>query len=147
MYNLFGIDCFFDVDDFYVIFGILISWGLKDKEFLEQLVGKLKSLLQLFYSSFIILMNYFLFEIDEKDQLIDEYDLSSDLLNCYVIMVCYEDEVLKYFIKRLKDEGLYENLMIVFMGDYYGILEVYNEVMVEFLGKDEIMLYDNVQFQ
>ncbi|TYS22596.1 LTA synthase family protein [Bacillus subtilis] len=147
MYESFGIDRFFDVDDFHVTPGSSTSWGLKDKEFLEQSAGKLKSLQQPFYSSFITLTNHFPFEIDEKDQLIDEYDSSSDLLNRYVTTVRYEDEALKHFIKKLKDEGLYENSMIVFMGDHYGISEAHNDAMAEFLGKNEITPYDNVQLQ
>ncbi|WP_336155504.1 LTA synthase family protein [Bacillus sp. 204(2023)] len=147
MYDTFGIDRFFDVDDFHVTPGTSTSWGLKDKEFLEQSAEKLKSLPQPFYSSFITLTNHFPFEIDEKDQLIDEFDSSSDLLNRYVTTVRYEDEALKHFIKKLKDEGLYENSMIVFMGDHYGISEAHNEAMAEFLGKDEITPYDNVQLQ
>lgn len=147
MYDSFGIDRFFDVDDFHVTPGTSTGWGLKDKEFLEQSAGKLKSLPQPFYSNFITLTNHFPFEIDEKDQLIDEYDSSSDLLNRYVTTVRYEDEALKHFIKRLKDEGLYENSMIVFMGDHYGISEAHNEAMAEFLGKEEITPYDNVQLQ
>ncbi|WP_368650904.1 LTA synthase family protein [Bacillus inaquosorum] len=147
MYETFGIDRFFDVDDFHVTPGSSTSWGLKDKEFLEQSAGKLKSLQQPFYSSFITLTNHFPFEIDEKDQLIDEYDSSSDLLNRYVTTVRYEDEALKHFIKKLKDEGLYENSMIVFMGDHYGISEAHNDAMAEFLGKNEITPYDNVQLQ
>lgn len=138
MYDTFGIDRFFDVDDFHVTPGTSTNWGLKDKEFLEQSAEKLKSLPQPFYSSFITLTNHFPFEIDEKDQLIDEFDSSSDLLNRYVTTVRYEDEALKHFIKKLKDEGLYENSMIVFMGDHYGISEAHNEAMAEFLGKDEI---------
>ncbi|MDO3662919.1 LTA synthase family protein [Bacillus sp. C28GYM-DRY-1] len=147
MYDSFGIDRFFDVDDFHVTPGTSTGWGLKDKEFLEQSAGKLKSLPQPFYSNFITLTNHFPFEIDEKNQLIDEYDSSSDLLNRYVTTVRYEDEALKHFIKRLKDEGLYENSMIVFMGDHYGISEAHNEAMAEFLGKEEITPYDNVQLQ
>ncbi|MEC1549125.1 LTA synthase family protein [Bacillus rugosus] len=147
MYDTFGIDRFFDVDDFHVTPGTSTSWGLKDKEFLEQSAGKLKSLPQPFYSSFITLTNHFPFEIDEEDQLIDEFDSSSDLLNRYVTTVRYEDEALKHFIKKLKNEGLYENSMIVFMGDHYGISEAHNDAMAEFLGKSEITPYDNVQLQ
>ncbi|QIW81379.1 LTA synthase family protein [Bacillus tequilensis] len=147
MYDTFGIDRFFDVDDFHVTPGTSTNWGLKDKEFLEQAAGKLKSLPQPFYSSFITLTNHFPFEIDEKDQLIDEFDSSSNLLNRYVTTVRYEDEALKHFIKKLKDEGLYDNSMIVFMGDHYGISEAHNEAMAEFLGKKEITPYDNIQLQ
>ncbi|MGQ9008018.1 LTA synthase family protein [Bacillus stercoris] len=147
MYDTFGIDRFFDVDDFHVTPGTSTSWGLKDKEFLEQSAEKLQSLPQPFFSSFITLTNHFPFEIDKEDQLIDEYDSSSALLNRYVTTVRYEDEALKHFIKKLKDEGLYENSLIVFMGDHYGISEAHNEALAEFLGKDEITPYDNVQLQ
>lgn len=147
MYETFGIDRFFDVDEFHVTPETSTGWGLKDKEFLEQSAGKLKSLPQPFYSNFITLTNHFPFEIDEKDQLIDEYDSSSDLLNRYVTTVRYEDEALKHFIKKLKDEGLYENSMIVFMGDHYGISEAHNKALAEFLGKSDITPYDTVQLQ
>lgn len=147
MYETFGIDRFFDVDEFHVTPETSTSWGLKDKEFLEQSAAKLKNLPQPFYSNFITLTNHFPFEIDEKDQLIDEYDSSSDLLNRYVTTVRYEDEALKHFIKKLKDEGLYENSMIVFMGDHYGISEAHNKALAEFLGKSEITPYDTVQLQ
>ncbi|MFO3789593.1 LTA synthase family protein [Bacillus mojavensis] len=147
MYETFGIDRFFDVDEFHVTPETSTGWGLKDKEFLEQSARKLKSLPQPFYSNFITLTNHFPFEIDEKDQLIDEYDSSSDLLNRYVTTVRYEDEALKHFIKKLKDEGLYENSMIVFMGDHYGISEAHNKALAEFLGKSDITPYDTVQLQ
>ncbi|MEK3708714.1 LTA synthase family protein [Bacillus sp. FSL K6-1005] len=147
MYETFGIDRFFDVDEFHVTPETSTGWGLKDKEFLEQSARKLKSLPQPFYSNFITLTNHFPFEIDEKDQLIDEYDSSSDLLNRYVTTVRYEDEALKHFIKKLKEEGLYENSMIVFMGDHYGISEAHNKALAEFLGKSDITPYDTVQLQ
>lgn len=37
--------------------------------------------------------------------------------------------MLKWFIEKLKEDGLYDNFIIVLYGDYYGILENYNEVM------------------
>nr|MCX3330923.1 sulfatase-like hydrolase/transferase [Bacillus pacificus] len=117
------------------------------KEFLEQSASKLKNLPQPYYSNFITLTNHFPFEIDDKDKLIDEYDSSSDLLNRYVTTVRYEDEALKHFISKLKKEGQYENSMIVFMGDHYGISEAHNKALGEFLGKDEITPYDTVQLQ
>lgn len=52
MYDTFGIDRFFDVDDFHVTPGTSTSWGLKDKEFLEQSAEKLKSLPQLVLQQF-----------------------------------------------------------------------------------------------
>ncbi|MBY8911370.1 LTA synthase family protein [Bacillus sp. YC2] len=147
MYQTFGIDRFFDVNEFKVTPETSTGWGLKDKEFLEQSAAKLKKLPQPFYSNLLTLTNHFPFEIGERDKLIDESDSSSGLLNRYVTTVRYEDEALKHFFKKLKEEGLYDNAMIVLMGDHYGISEAHNKGLAEFLGKEEITPYDTVQLQ
>lgn len=147
MYGTFGIDRFFDADEFKVTQENSTGWGLKDKEFLEQSAEKLKKLPQPFYASLLTLTNHFPFEIDKQDQLIEEPDTSSDLLNRYVTTVRDEDEALKHFFKKLKKEGLYDNAMIVLMGDHYGISEAHNQGLAEFLGKEEITPFDTVQLQ
>ena len=98
-------------------------------------------------SNLITLTNHFPFQIDDEDKLIDEYDSESDILNRYVTTVRYEDEALKHFIAKLKKNGLYDNSVIVFMGDHYGISEAHNDALAQFLGKDEITPYDTVQLQ
>ncbi|TWK39609.1 Lipoteichoic acid synthase 2 [Bacillus paralicheniformis] len=107
----------------------------------------MKDLPQPFYSNLITLTNHFPFQIDDKDKLIDEYDSDSEILNRYVTTVRYEDESLKHFIAKLKKNGLYDNSVIVFMGDHYGISEAHNDALAQFLGKDEITPYDTVQLQ
>ncbi|BBP92264.1 hypothetical protein BsIDN1_58820 [Bacillus safensis] len=89
-----------------------------------------------YYSTFITLTNHFPFEIDPKDQLIDEYDSSSAILNRYVTTVRYQDEAIKnFFFDRMKEEGLYDNTMFVLMGDHYGISEAHHQAMAELLKK------------
>ncbi len=102
MYGAFGIDRFFDADEFKVTQENSTGWGLKDKEFLEQSAEKLKKLPRPFYASLLTLTNHFPFEIDKQDQLIEEPDTSGELLNRYVTTVRYEDEALKHFFKKLK---------------------------------------------
>ncbi|MCY9432008.1 LTA synthase family protein, partial [Bacillus spizizenii] len=92
------------------------------------------------------LTNHFPFDLDEEDQLIDEYDSSSQTLNKYFPTVRYQDEALKRFIEKLKEDGLYDNSIIVLYGDHYGISENHNEAMGQFLGK-EITPFEEVQLQ
>ncbi|MED0587522.1 LTA synthase family protein [Bacillus subtilis] len=146
MYDSFGYDSFFDINSYDVTDENSVGWGLKDKEFFEQSSELMKNLPQPFYSRLITLTNHFPFDLDEEDQLIDEYDSSSLTLNKYFPTVRYQDEALKRFIEKLKEDGLYDNSVIVLYGDHYGISENHNEAMGQFLGK-EITPFEEVQLQ
>ncbi|PJH93754.1 LTA synthase family protein [Bacillus sp. SN1] len=146
MYDSFGYDSFFDINSYEVTDKNSVGWGLKDKEFFEQSSELMKNLPQPFYSRLITLTNHFPFDLDEEDKLIDEYDSSSQTLNKYFPTVRYQDEALKRFIEKLKEDGLYDNSIIVLYGDHYGISENHNEAMGQFLGK-EITPFEEVQLQ
>ncbi|MFP7329178.1 LTA synthase family protein [Bacillus subtilis] len=146
MYDSFGYDSFFDINSYDVTDENSVGWGLKDKEFFEQSSELMKNLPQPFYSRLITLTNHFPFDLDEEDQLIDEYDSSSQTLNKYFPTVRYQDEALKRFIEKLKEDGLYDNSVIVLYGDHYGISENHIEAMGQFLGK-EITPFEEVQLQ
>ncbi|MGD6795843.1 LTA synthase family protein [Metabacillus indicus] len=146
MYQALGYDRFFDVNDYEVNEENSVGWGLKDKEFFEQSVDHMKELPQPFYSKHITLTNHFPFELNEEDKMVDAFDSNSKTLNNYFPTVRYQDEALKHFIQKLKDEGLYENSIIVLYGDHYGISENHNAAMGEFLGK-EVTPYDEIQLQ
>ncbi|WP_145471794.1 sulfatase-like hydrolase/transferase, partial [Staphylococcus epidermidis] len=75
----------------------------------------------------ITLTNHHPFRLDDEDKFIDEYDSKSGTLNRYFQTVRYMDEAVKQFIQKLKDEGLYDNSIIVMYGDHYGISENHNE--------------------
>lgn len=147
MYDLFKVDKFFDIESYDITPENSFGWGLKDKEFFEQSVDLMKELPQPFYSYSITLTNHFPFELEEEDKLIDEYDSNSEIFNRYLQTIRYQDEALKRFIEKLKEEDLYENSVIVLMGDHYGISENHNEALAQFLGKDEITPYDTIQLQ
>ncbi|MGG3574765.1 LTA synthase family protein [Bacillus gobiensis] len=146
VYDSFGYDKFFDLDSYNVNEDNSIGWGLKDKEFFEQSVELMKEMPQPFYTRLITLTNHFPFELGEEDKMIDEYDSSSRTLNRYFPTVRYQDEALKRFIEKLKEDGLYENSIIVLYGDHYGISENHNEAMGQFLGK-EITPFEETQLQ
>ncbi|MDA1476393.1 LTA synthase family protein [Bacillus changyiensis] len=147
MYKALGIDRFFDVTHFNVTADQSTGWGLKDREFLTQSVEMMKHLPKPFYSNLITLTNHFPFQIDDKDKLIDEYHSESEVLNRYVTTVRYQDESLKHFIEELKQNGLYDDSVIVFMGDHYGISEAHQEALGQLLGKAEMTPYDTIQLQ
>lgn len=147
MYQSMGVDKFYDIKSYDVRDENSIGWGLKDKEYFEQSVDMMKELPQPFYSYFITLTNHFPFELEEQDRLIDEFDSNSSTLNRFFPTVRYQDEALKFFIEDLKQNGLYENSVIILMGDHYGISENHNKAMAQFLEKERVTPYDTVQLQ
>lgn len=146
MYDSLKYDKFYDIKSYDVNDQNSVGWGLKDKEFFEQTAELMKGIPQPFYTRLITLTNHFPFELDEEDKMIDEFDSKSGTLNRYFPTVRYQDEALKRFIEKLKENGLYDNSVIVLYGDHYGISENHNEAMGQFLGK-EITPFEEVQLQ
>ncbi|MED1739740.1 LTA synthase family protein [Bacillus swezeyi] len=146
MYETLKYDKFYDINSYDVNEENSVGWGLKDKEFFEQSSKLMKELPQPFYTRLITLTNHFPFELDEEDKMIDEFDSKSRTLNRYFPTVRYQDEALKRFIEKLKEDGLYDNSIIVLYGDHYGISENHNEAMGQYLGR-EVTPFEEVQLQ
>ncbi|SEQ19281.1 Phosphoglycerol transferase MdoB [Virgibacillus subterraneus] len=147
MYDSLGFDHFYGEEAYEVNEENSVGWGLKDKPFFEQSIKYLQSMEKPFYSKFITLTNHFPFELSEEDSSIDKYDSNSNTLNNYFPTVRYTDEAIEKFFQQLKDAGIYEDSIIVIMGDHYGISENHNKAMSQYLDKEEITPYDHVQLQ
>ncbi|MCH7321732.1 LTA synthase family protein [Solibacillus sp. MA9] len=147
IYKSFNIDNFYDVESYDVNDGNSVNWGLKDIPFFEQSTKLMKDMPQPFYSRLISLTNHYPFYLDPEDMMINEFDSSSGTLNRYFQTVRYLDESVKEFFDDLKEQGLYENSIIVMYGDHYGISENHNKAMAQYLGKDEITAYDSALLQ
>ncbi|GGB29365.1 sulfatase-like hydrolase/transferase [Virgibacillus dakarensis] len=147
MYDSLGFDHFYGDESYEVTKDNSIGWGLKDKPFFEQSIKYLQALDQPFYTKFITLTNHFPFDLDEEDRSIEPYDSNSNTLNNYFPTVRYMDESIEQFFNQLKDAGLYEDSIIIIMGDHYGISANHNKAMSQYLEKEEITPYDHIQLQ
>lgn len=146
VYHSFGYDRFFDVESFDVNDENSVGWGLKDIDFFQQSVQIMKDLPQPFYAKMITLTNHYPFDLDQEDRYIEPFDSGDKTVDNYFLTVRYLDEAVKNLIQELKDNGLYENSIIIMYGDHYGISENHNTAMEKFLGK-EITPYETVQLQ
>lgn len=146
MYESLGIDEFLDIQSYTVGEGQAVNWGMKDIPFFEQSVDYMAEMPQPFYSRLITLTNHHPFTLDDEDKLIDEFDSNSGTLNRFFQTTRYLDEAVKELFDNLKEEGLYENSIIVMYGDHYGISENHNAAMAQYLGK-EITPYESAQLQ
>lgn len=135
-YDAFGYDNFFSKNSYHVSEENSVNYGIKDEAFLEQSIPYLEELKQPFYSKFLLLTNHFPFLLDKEDILLDEADTGLDVVDRYFQTVRYEDEALKEFFGELKRTGLYEDSIVVLVGDHYGISENYYDGIASYLDED-----------
>ncbi len=147
IYEQLNIDYFFDKEYYEVTDTNEVGWGLKDKEFFIQSMPYLRNLNHPFYSKFITITNHFPFDLEEGDRTLEPYDSNSNTLNNYFPTVRYTDEAIEQFFIQLKAAGLYENSVIIIMGDHDGISANHNKAMAQYLDKEEITPYDYMQLQ
>lgn len=147
MYKSLQIDHFYSEESYEINEENSIGWGLKDKPFFEQSIKYLQSMDQPFYSKLITLTNHFPFQLDDEDKSIEPYDSNSNTLNNYFPTVRYADEAMEEFFDQLKESGVYENSIIIIMGDHIGISANHNKAMSMYLDKEEITPFDQVELQ
>ncbi|SHN11939.1 LTA synthase family protein [Gracilibacillus kekensis] len=133
MYDNTGYDHFYDINAFEVTDENSVGWGLKDKEFFKQSLKYMQQMEKPFYSKFITLTNHYPFDLDEEDATIEKYDSNSNTLNQYFQTVRYTDEAVEDFFTNLKETGLYEDSIIILMGDHYGISDFHKKAMSQYL--------------
>jgi len=147
MYESLNIDDFYDQEYYDITEENSIGWGLKDKDFFEQSIEYLKEYKEPFYTRMITLTNHFPFDLEEEDQSIEPYDSNSAVFNNYFPTVRYMDEAIEEFFEDLKSSGLYEDSIIIIMGDHDGISSKHHKAITEYMGKDEFTAYDFMQWQ
>lgn len=146
MYQSLDIQKFHDIESFTIEEGQAVNWGMKDVPFMEQSVDQMAEMPQPFYSRLLTLTNHHPFYLDEEDKMIEEFNSKSGTLNRYFQTARYLDESVKALFEDLKEQGLYENSIIVMYGDHYGISENHNEAMAQFLGR-EVTPFESAQLQ
>ncbi|MFD0770720.1 LTA synthase family protein [Bacillus sp. CGMCC 1.60114] len=147
VYPALGYDRYFNELDYKITPETKLGWGLKDIEYFNQSVDMLKDIKQPFYTRFLTLTNHYPFDYDESTKLIEPYNSGDGVFDRYVVTARYLDEALKHFVEDLKAAGLYDNSVIVFYGDHYGISDNHNRAMAQFLGKDQITEFDRMNLQ
>jgi len=147
MYESFQVDKFYDEEFYQIKEEDEIGWGLKDKLFFDQTLPYFSELDEPFFAKLITITNHFPFDLDEEDRTLEPFESNSNTLNNYFPTVRYTDEAIEQFFTQLKDAGLYEDSVIVIMGDHDGISANHNRAMAQYLDKEEITPYDYFELQ
>ncbi|SDK20652.1 LTA synthase family protein [Natronincola ferrireducens] len=137
IYNAQGFDTFISLEKLEE--DELIGIGLSDASLFRQSIKHLKNLKQPFYSFYVTLTSHHPFTMEDHDKgLTIEGEYSGTLLEDYLQTVHYLDQQIGNFIEMLKQEGLYDNSIIVIYGDHEGLdmrNEEANDLLSSFLAK------------
>lgn len=125
-------------------FDEVIGFGLRDEDFFQQSIEYIKELDKVddnpFYAFLITLTSHAPYKMDEKYQHLELKEEDEDtLLGNYLQSIHYTDKHLGEFIENLKEEGLYDDSVIVMYGDHFAIGNTQEPVktrMTEFLGEE-----------
>jgi phosphoglycerol transferase MdoB-like AlkP superfamily enzyme len=132
-----GFDMFIGEED--LVVDEKIGFGLSDKSFFRQATDILLKTEQPFYSFIITLSSHVPYKLPESHQKLELMPEDKDtLLGDYLQAVHYADEATGEFIDSLKENGLYNNSMIILYGDHFGI-DCTNDAaerVKAFLGRD-----------
>ena len=117
-----------------------IGFGLNDKDFFKQSIDYLKKEDKPFYSFLITLTCHNPYNMPKKYHNITLKAEDKDtLFGNYLQAVHYTDKAIGEFIKRLKDNNLYNNSVIAIYGDHFGLSSTddnINDNVSSFLGYD-----------
>lgn len=148
-YDNFGFQRFLSKDDY--IYEEIIGFGIRDEDFYSQTLEYIKELDKMddnpFFAFVVSLSSHTPFEIQKEYRWLDlEEDLDDSMTGNYLQSIHYTDKQIGKFIEGLKEEGIYEDSVIVLYGDHFA-LQVSDEkeriIMTELLDKpydyDEMM--------
>lgn len=95
------------------------NMGISDESFFKQMINILKTKKNPYFAHFVTLSSHTPYEIPENKKKIKFSQ--SNTFTKYLQSINYFDAALGQFIVDLKDNGLYENTVIVINGDHEGI--------------------------
>ncbi|MGN7409818.1 LTA synthase family protein [Sporosarcina sp. SAFN-010] len=137
VYKSFGFDHFYDASYYDTSSSEdMAEYGLLDKPFYEQSKSLLSSLPQPFYTKFITVGNHFPYTMNQDLVTINKAQTGDSSVDDYFQTARYTDEAIEQAFNQLKEQGLYDNSMIVLYGDHYGISHNHNKAMAQVMGEE-----------
>lgn len=121
-----GFQRFISEEDYHFDDKDIIGFGINDKDFFQQSIDYIKEMDRIdenpFYAFLITLTSHTPFKMPEEYEVLDiDEEYKNNMIGDYLQSIHYTDEAIGEFIQGLKDEGLYEDSVIVIYGDHFAI--------------------------
>lgn len=111
-------ESFFDVD---YVMGDKVVFGLDDHDFFEQTVPRIADNPDKSFHFLVTLSSHKPFELSEDKRFITLAEEDQNFFGDYINSIHYMDHAFGEFIDELKASGVYDDSVIIFYGDHFGI--------------------------
>ncbi|WP_261131733.1 LTA synthase family protein [Bacillus sp. Marseille-Q3570] len=135
MYQTLGFDEFNSLDDFKET--ETIGWTISDKAFLNQSAEMMEQQNKPSYSMLITLTSHYPYEFPEKHKKMDLTGLNDTTFKNYLQSAHYVDEAMGKFIQKLKDQGVWDDSVVMLYGDHDSGLMAEDGEMAKFMEVDK----------
>ncbi len=126
-----GFDDFMSIEDFEQ--NDMFPMGLSDRELFRQSMEELRTYEEPFYAFYVTVSSHHPYAIPLKDRGITLFpEDEATLFGLYMHSMNYVDTVIGEFMEMLKEEGLYENSVIVIYGDHYALTNTDTRIATQF---------------
>ncbi len=126
IYSNIGFETFYSKEDYTL--DEEIGWGLSDRSFFGQSVQKLKGFQQPFYAFLISLSSHHPFNYIGSHKQLDVGAFEGTEQGNYIHCINYLDRALGELVDHLKEEGLWDNSVVIIYGDHDSKLPADNEL-------------------
>lgn len=116
MYDHLGYDFFMSKKDY--VIDEPLGWSLGDNSFFRQSLERMTAQQSPFYSFMITLSSHHPYKLAQSAQTLDVSPMTDNLFGDYLEAVHYVDYAMGELIKQLKQDGLWEDTILVFYGDH-----------------------------
>lgn len=132
MYKAMNYDHFYSQADYKM--DEAIGWSLGDKSFFRQSLELMSKETQPFYSFLITLSSHHPYTLPANIQELDTGDFKGTIFGDYLQSVHYVDAALGELVEGMKQQGIWDDTILVFYGDHDNSLQD-KEPYEQFLGK------------
>ncbi|MCF6410091.1 LTA synthase family protein [Pseudalkalibacillus salsuginis] len=135
MYQTLGFDKFNSLEDFKET--EMIGWSISDKAFLNQSAEMMEKQKKPSYSFLITLTSHYPYEFPEKYKKLDLSGLNDETFKNYLQSTHYVDEAMGEFVQKLKDQGAWNDSVVMLFGDHDSGLMAEDGEMAKFMKVDK----------
>lgn len=133
-YNKIGFSQFFSKEDFPA--NKEIGMALNDKDFFTTSASLMEELDEPFYAFMVGLTSHIPYEIPEEEKHLDLSGYSDPLLQNYYHTIHYVDAAIGLMVEQMKENGKWDDSLIVFYGDHDSGLTAPEDEMAQIAGAD-----------
>ncbi|AJD89946.1 hypothetical protein JMA_06290 [Jeotgalibacillus malaysiensis] len=142
VYENFGFDHFYSIEDFPE--GDVIGLTLNDEDFFLSSVDRMVEMQDPFYAFLVALTSHTPYDFPEEKKELDLTSLEEEIIQNYYHNIHFVDQAFGSMVEKLKDEGIWDDALVVAYGDHDSGLQEPERDMAEMAEAESVVDYLNL---